>query len=257
MPAVCRKPAKSAANRRSLTHVDRLPGRLAARPRSAMALLSILCFPDPPAYGGQTGGRRRRPVRALVDDMIETMYDNDGIGLAATQIDVHERIVVVDVSESHDRRRVLINPEITWAAATSRSTPTRVACRCRASSTASNAPRQSGDGAGRQRSTARSGPKASWPCRSSRRATCSGKVFVGSTQPVRDDLARRARSAPAPTRSLSPPLRVRGRKSLWAGAASYEAAARGRPHIQRRPARRAARPGQPQRVFATAARLQY
>jgi peptide deformylase len=51
-------------------------------------------------------------VRELVDAMLATMYAADGVGLAATQVDVHERIIVVDTSESRDRPRVLINPEL-------------------------------------------------------------------------------------------------------------------------------------------------
>jgi len=54
-------------------------------------------------------------VKALVADMLETMYDANGIGLAATQVDVHERLVVIDVSEERNEPIVLINPEITWA----------------------------------------------------------------------------------------------------------------------------------------------
>jgi len=54
-------------------------------------------------------------IKTLVADMLETMYDANGIGLAATQIDVHERLVVIDVSEERDRPLVLINPEIVWA----------------------------------------------------------------------------------------------------------------------------------------------
>jgi peptide deformylase len=54
-------------------------------------------------------------VRAVLDDRLATMYDANGIGLAATQVDVHERIVVIDVSEERDTPLVLINPEITWA----------------------------------------------------------------------------------------------------------------------------------------------
>lgn len=54
-------------------------------------------------------------IRTLVADMLATMYDAHGIGLAATQIDVHERVVVIDVSEERDQPMVLINPEITWA----------------------------------------------------------------------------------------------------------------------------------------------
>ena len=54
-------------------------------------------------------------IKALVADMLETMYDAEGIGLAATQVDVHERLVVIDVSEERNKPIVLINPEITWA----------------------------------------------------------------------------------------------------------------------------------------------
>jgi peptide deformylase len=53
-------------------------------------------------------------IRALVADMLDTMYDAKGIGLAATQIDVHERVIVIDVSEEHDAPLVLINPELVW-----------------------------------------------------------------------------------------------------------------------------------------------
>ena len=78
-----------------------------------MSLLDILQFPD-------TALRKvARPVLevdgridSLVGDMLETMYEAPGIGLAATQIDVHERLVVVDVSEEGDSPLVLINPEI-------------------------------------------------------------------------------------------------------------------------------------------------
>jgi peptide deformylase len=54
-------------------------------------------------------------IQQLVSDMFETMYDAAGIGLAASQVDVHERLVVIDVSENHDEPLVLINPEIVWA----------------------------------------------------------------------------------------------------------------------------------------------
>ena len=76
-----------------------------------MALLPILEFPDP---------RLRKvaspitvfdvKLEVLIDDMLETMYDSQGIGLAATQIDVHKRLLVIDVSESKDSPLVLINP---------------------------------------------------------------------------------------------------------------------------------------------------
>ena len=80
-----------------------------------MSLLNILCYPDPRLH------TVARPVAAvdarigrLVDDILQTMYASDGIGLAATQVDVHERVIVIDVSETHDKPLVLINPEITW-----------------------------------------------------------------------------------------------------------------------------------------------
>ena len=80
-----------------------------------MALLPILCYPDPRlhkvAKPVQTVDSR---VHALIDDMLETMYEASGIGLAATQIDVHERLVVIDTSEERNQPLVLINPEITW-----------------------------------------------------------------------------------------------------------------------------------------------
>jgi peptide deformylase len=81
-----------------------------------MAILNILRYPDPRLH------KVAKPVdavddriRRLVDDMFETMYDAHGVGLAATQVDVHERVIVIDVSEERDEPRVLINPEIVWA----------------------------------------------------------------------------------------------------------------------------------------------
>ncbi|EJE49219.1 peptide deformylase [Acidovorax sp. CF316] len=83
-----------------------------------MAILPILCYPDPRLH------KVARPVEAvdarlktLVSDMLATMYDANGIGLAATQVDVHERLIVIDVSEGRNEPMVLINPEIVWASA--------------------------------------------------------------------------------------------------------------------------------------------
>ena len=80
-----------------------------------MAVLDILKYPD---------ARLRRVaervpvvddrIRRLVADMAETMYKAPGIGLAATQVNVHERVVVIDLTETHDQLQVFINPEITW-----------------------------------------------------------------------------------------------------------------------------------------------
>ena len=81
-----------------------------------MALLPILCYPDERlhtvAKPVQAVDAR---IQALVADMLETMYDANGIGLAATQVDVHERVIVIDVSEQRNQPLVLINPEIVWA----------------------------------------------------------------------------------------------------------------------------------------------
>ncbi len=78
-----------------------------------MALLNILCFPD------ERLRTRAKPVKKitaghqnLVDDMLETMYAAPGIGLAASQVDVHEQIIVIDVSEDKKQPLCLINPKI-------------------------------------------------------------------------------------------------------------------------------------------------
>src|ERR1700720_1943575 len=78
-----------------------------------MAIRTILEFPD------QRLRTRAQPVTQfdpelgrLIDDMFETMYSAPGIGLAATQVDVHKRLVVIDISQDHDQPLVFINPEI-------------------------------------------------------------------------------------------------------------------------------------------------
>ena len=79
-----------------------------------MALFSILRFPDPRLRKiAAPVSRIDAAVRALAADMAETMYAAPGIGLAATQIDVHRQIVVIDISEARDQLRVFINPRIT------------------------------------------------------------------------------------------------------------------------------------------------
>jgi len=79
-----------------------------------MTTLTVLRFPD------ERLRTKAKPVseitdetRAIVKDMLETMYDEKGVGLAATQVNIHQRIVVIDVSENNDTPYVLINPEIT------------------------------------------------------------------------------------------------------------------------------------------------
>ncbi|MBW8722066.1 MAG: peptide deformylase [Polaromonas sp.] len=81
-----------------------------------MSQLTILRYPDPRLHTvAKPVAAVDARLRKLVDDMLATMYDAEGIGLAATQVDVHERLVVIDVSETRDQPLVLINPEITWA----------------------------------------------------------------------------------------------------------------------------------------------
>lgn len=81
-----------------------------------MALLPILEYPDPRLKTvAKPVTRFDDRLRQLVADMAETMYEAPGVGLAATQVDVHERLVVIDVSEAKDQLRVFANPEIVWA----------------------------------------------------------------------------------------------------------------------------------------------
>jgi peptide deformylase len=78
-----------------------------------MALLTILRYPDPRLHKVASPVQAvDERIRRLVDDMLQTMYEADGVGLAATQVDVHERVIVMDTSEQRDRPLVLINPEI-------------------------------------------------------------------------------------------------------------------------------------------------
>ena len=84
-----------------------------------MTLLSILEFPDPRL---RTQAQAVDPARivdpafqTLLDDMLHTMYEAPGIGLAASQVDVHQRFMVIDISEEKDQPQVFINPEITLA----------------------------------------------------------------------------------------------------------------------------------------------
>ncbi len=78
-----------------------------------MAHLNILRYPDPRLHTvAQPVATVDGRIRQLVDDMLETMYAADGVGLAATQVDVHERVIVMDTTEQHNSPVVLINPEI-------------------------------------------------------------------------------------------------------------------------------------------------
>ena len=78
-----------------------------------MAVLNILRYPDPRLHRVADPVREVDDrIRQLVRDMAETMYAAPGIGLAATQVDVHLRVIVIDVSEAREHLRVFINPEI-------------------------------------------------------------------------------------------------------------------------------------------------
>jgi len=78
-----------------------------------MALLTILRYPDPRLYSKAAPVTEiNESVRGLVRDMTATMYAAPGLGLAATQVDVHKQVIVIDASETRDQLLVLINPEI-------------------------------------------------------------------------------------------------------------------------------------------------
>jgi peptide deformylase len=78
-----------------------------------MTKLAILRYPDPRLYTRAAPVQRfDQGLRKLVQDMAETMYAAPGIGLAATQVDVHQRLLIIDLSEAHDQLQVYINPEI-------------------------------------------------------------------------------------------------------------------------------------------------
>ena len=81
-----------------------------------MAALSILRYPDSRLHKiAARVGRVDDKIRQLIKDMTSTMYAAPGVGLAATQVDVHLRVIVIDVSETHDQLRVFVNPELVAA----------------------------------------------------------------------------------------------------------------------------------------------
>ena len=78
-----------------------------------MALLPILRYPDPRLHTvARPVGAVDESIQRLADDLLQTMYDADGVGLAASQVDVHLQLIVMDTSEQHDTPVVLINPQI-------------------------------------------------------------------------------------------------------------------------------------------------
>ena len=92
---------------------DRL---IALLDNSYMALLNVLCYPVPRLHQvakpvAQVDAR----IKKIVADMADTMYEAPGVGLAATQVDIHERIVIIDISDEQNDLKVFINPEIIWS----------------------------------------------------------------------------------------------------------------------------------------------
>ncbi|MGG2141371.1 peptide deformylase [Symbiopectobacterium sp. RP] len=78
-----------------------------------MSVLQVLHFPDERLRTiAKPVAEVNAEIQRIVDDMFDTMYEEEGIGLAASQVDVHQRIIVIDVSEERDQRLVLINPEL-------------------------------------------------------------------------------------------------------------------------------------------------
>jgi peptide deformylase len=78
-----------------------------------MARLDILRYPDPRLHTvAKPVAQVDERIRRLIDDMTETMVEAEGVGLAATQVDIHERVIVIDVSDAHDTPIVLVNPEL-------------------------------------------------------------------------------------------------------------------------------------------------
>ncbi|MCC7082695.1 MAG: peptide deformylase [Burkholderiales bacterium] len=78
-----------------------------------MAILPILLYPDPRLHRvAAPVARVDDSIRTLVRDMAQTMYSAPGVGLAATQVDVHKQVIVIDISPTHDALKVFVNPEI-------------------------------------------------------------------------------------------------------------------------------------------------
>ncbi len=86
-----------------------------------MALLPILQYPDPKLYTvARPVSAVNDDIRQLIKNMADTMYAAPGVGLAATQVDDHRRVIVIDISEMHDQLQVFINPEILSASGTAK-----------------------------------------------------------------------------------------------------------------------------------------
>ena len=84
--------------------------------KSRMSLLTILRYPDPRLHKvAKKVSVFDDRLKRLALDMAETMYEAPGVGLAASQVDVHEQLVVIDISDARDDLKIFVNPEILWA----------------------------------------------------------------------------------------------------------------------------------------------
>jgi peptide deformylase len=108
--------ASASANFERLAITHNRDSLIALLDNSDMALLNVLCYPDPRLHQvAKPVERVDARIKKIVADMAETMYDAPGVGLAATQVDIHERIVVIDVSDDQNDLMVFINPQIVWS----------------------------------------------------------------------------------------------------------------------------------------------
>ncbi len=154
-----------------------------------MAILNILRYPDPRLHKVATPvtefGTER--LRTLVADMADTMYDAPGVGLAASQVDVHEQVVTIDVTETQDDLMVFINPEITWSSEEHAGLRRRLPVGAgRLRRRRAPVARQGARPRSRRQGVRRSTPMACWPSASSTRwITCKGKVFVEYLSPLK------------------------------------------------------------------------
>ena len=172
-------------------------------PDSAMAMLDILEFPDPRlrtvAEPVEPRSVTTPAFQQLLDDMFETMYEAPGIGLAATQVDVHQRFMVIDVSEDKTRRRWCSSTPRSSSARASRSTR-KAACRCPASSPTSRAPTRSRVRAHRSRRPAvraeADGLLA--VCMQHEMDHLAGKLFVDYLSPLKREMVRKKLAKAAP-----------------------------------------------------------
>ena len=170
-----------------------------------MAQLTILRYPDPRLHTvARPVAAVDERIRRLVDDMLETMYAADGVGLAATQVDVHERVIVIDTSEHARPAAGADQPrDRSWRSERHGRWTKKAACRCRRSTTRCSAMR----GSRCARSTATASPSSSSAegllavCVQHEMDHLLGKVFVEYLSPLKRDRIRTQDAEAARARS--------------------------------------------------------